>query len=115
MVNLLGNNPSNMVLGFMLATAVISMWISNTATAVMMTPVAIAVGNSIPQAKDNMNFRKALLLGVGYACSIGGMATIIGTPTNAIFISFAEAKMGQTVSFWKWFLFGASLLPAPFY
>jgi sodium-dependent dicarboxylate transporter 2/3/5 len=95
-----------MVLGFMVATAVISMWISNTATAVMMTPVAIAVGQQAGSGDQNKNFRIALLLGVGYACSIGGLATIIGTPTNAIFISFVEAKMGQTVSFWNWFLIG---------
>lgn len=100
----LGSNPGRTVLGFMLATAFISMWISNTATAVMMTPVAIAV------ARDTHfkggNFNKALMLGVGYACSIGGLATIIGTPTNAIFLSYAQQKMGTSVSFWQWFQFG---------
>ncbi|MEN9415999.1 MAG: hypothetical protein RLZ62_2303, partial [Bacteroidota bacterium] len=106
LVFLMGTNPSRMVLGFMVATAAISMWISNTATAVMMTPVAIAVGQQLGSGDQNRNFRIALLLGVGYACSIGGLATIIGTPTNAIFISFVEAKMGQTVSFWNWFLIG---------
>jgi sodium-dependent dicarboxylate transporter 2/3/5 len=106
LVSQMGTNPSRMVLGFMVATAVISMWISNTATAVMMTPVAIAVGQQAGSGDQNKNFRIALLLGVGYACSIGGLATIIGTPTNAIFISFVEAKMGQTVSFWNWFLIG---------
>ncbi len=106
LVSAMGTNPSRMVLGFMVATAVISMWISNTATAVMMTPVAIAVGQQVGDGDQNRNFRIALLLGVGYACSIGGLATIIGTPTNAIFISFVEAKMGQTVSFWNWFLIG---------
>ncbi len=100
----LGTNPARTVLGFMIATAFISMWISNTATAVMMTPVAIAV------AKDahyqGKNFNKALLLGVGYACSIGGLATIIGTPTNAIFLSYVQQKMNVEVSFWQWFMFG---------
>lgn len=104
MVLWLGNNPERTVLGFMVATAFISMWISNTATAVMMTPVAIAV------AKDahftGYNFNKALMLGVGYACSIGGLATPIGTPTNAIFLSFVHENMGATVSFWQWFKFG---------
>jgi len=103
----LGSNPSQMVLGFMVATAFISMWISNTATAVMMTPVAIAIsGNVAGDTRHGANFNKALLLGVGYACSIGGLATIIGTPTNAIFLAFAQAKLGVTVSFWQWFLFG---------
>jgi sodium-dependent dicarboxylate transporter 2/3/5 len=106
LVSKMGTNPARMVLGFMVATAVISMWISNTATAVMMTPVAIAVGRQVGADDQNSNFRIALLLGVGYACSIGGLATIIGTPTNAIFISFVEAKLGQTVSFWNWFLIG---------
>jgi len=52
------------------------------------------------------NFNKTLLLGVGYACSIGGLATIIGTPTNAIFLSYVQQKMNVEVSFWQWFMFG---------
>lgn len=107
MVLALGASPARMVLGFMVATGVISMWISNTATAVMMTPVAIAVGQHVAPDDRGRNFRIALLLGVGYACSIGGLGTMIGTPTNAIFVSFAEARLGQTVSFGKWLLFGA--------
>lgn len=106
MVLALGTNPARMVLGFMVATGVISMWISNTATAVMMTPVAIAVGQHVAAGEKGRNFRIALLLGVGYACSIGGLGTMIGTPTNAIFISYAEAKLGETVSFGKWLLLG---------
>jgi len=107
MVLWLGGNPSRMVLGFMLATAFISMWISNTATAVMMTPVAIAVcsGSWVEQENSNHNFRKALMLGVAYACSIGGMATIVGTPTNAIFLGYAQNELHQQVGFWKWFVF----------
>jgi sodium-dependent dicarboxylate transporter 2/3/5 len=100
----LGSNPARTVLGFMVATAFISMWISNTATAVMMTPVAIAVARDSHIKGDNFN--KILLLGVGYACSIGGLATLIGTPTNAIFLSYVQQKMDVTVSFWQWFLFG---------
>lgn len=103
MVLWLGTNPARTVLGFMLATALISMWISNTATAVMMTPVAIAVGQAAGRSE---NFNKSLMLGVGYACSIGGLATLIGTPTNAVFLSFVQQKMGTTVSFSQWFLFG---------
>ncbi len=109
LVSWLGTNPARTVLGFMVATGFISMWISNTATAVMMTPVAIAVAQSAsggPANPGQANFCKALLLGVGYACSIGGLGTIVGTPTNAIFISFVQQKMGTTVSFWQWFLFG---------
>jgi len=103
----LGSDPSRTVLGFMVATGFISMWISNTATAVMMTPVAIAVAVQAKGDESNQrNFQKALLLGVGYACSIGGLATIIGTPTNAIFLSYVQQKMSVEVSFWQWFLFG---------
>jgi solute carrier family 13 (sodium-dependent dicarboxylate transporter), member 2/3/5 len=113
LVSWLGTNPSRMVLGFMVATAFISMWISNTATAVMMTPVAIAVSSNVSsQTIHGANFKKTLLLGVGYACSIGGLATIIGTPTNAIFLAFAQAKFGATVSFWQWFLLGFPIATA---
>jgi solute carrier family 13 (sodium-dependent dicarboxylate transporter), member 2/3/5 len=106
MVLRIGTDPSRTVLGFMAATAFISMWISNTATAVMMTPVAIAVAAQSEGMPSHKNFSKSLLLGVGYACSIGGLATLIGTPTNAIFLSFVQQKMGETVSFGKWLLFG---------
>jgi sodium-dependent dicarboxylate transporter 2/3/5 len=108
-VSWLGSNPNRTVLGFMVATAFISMWISNTATAVMMTPVAIAVAASQPidgSGRYGNNFCKALLLGVGYACSIGGLATTVGTPTNGIFLTYVGQKMGSTVSFGQWFLFG---------
>jgi solute carrier family 13 (sodium-dependent dicarboxylate transporter), member 2/3/5 len=104
MVAWLGTNPSRTVLGFMTATAFISMWISNTATAVMMTPVAIAMAST--RDDKSGNFAKSLLLGVGYACSIGGLATIIGTPTNAIFLSFVQQKMGISVSFGQWLIVG---------
>ena len=105
MVYVMGNKPSHTVLGFMLATAFISMWISNTATAVMMTPVAIAVADTTGAHEGKGNFAKALMLGVAYACSIGGLATIMGTPTNAIFIGFVQQKMNLEVSFWSWFMF----------
>jgi solute carrier family 13 (sodium-dependent dicarboxylate transporter), member 2/3/5 len=110
MVNRLGSNQSTMLLGFMLATAFISMWISNTATAVMMTPVGIAVAGS-RNLNGGMvsNFGKALMLGICYACSIGGMATLVGTPTNAIFVTFVNQKFNMNVSFWQWFQFGFPL------
>lgn len=101
LVLVLGSRPAGILLGFMVATAFLSMWISNTATAVMMTPVAVAVAGG-----QHRNFQKALLLGVGYACSIGGLATIVGTPTNAVFLLYVQQKMGEQVSFWQWLLFG---------
>ncbi len=107
LVALMGDHPARILLGFMVATGFVSMWISNTATAVMMTPVALAV--AISRRKDgdpNDHFGKALILGVGYACSIGGLGTLIGTPTNAILVSFVKQKMDITITFWQWFIIG---------
>lgn len=109
MIGRLGASPGHMLLGFMAATAFISMWISNTATAVMMTPVAVSVAASKSPPGDGQqpatNFAKVLLLGVGYACSIGGLGTLVGTPTNGIFVNFVQ-DMGQNISFVKWFVVG---------
>jgi sodium-dependent dicarboxylate transporter 2/3/5 len=107
MVTLLGNKPAGMILGFMTATAFLSMWISNTATAVMMTPVAMALGSRAGAGQTN--FSKALILGVAYACSIGGLGTIIGTPTNGIFISHLKTHLQADVGFGQWMLFGVPL------
>lgn len=103
----MGNRPARIVLGFMIATGFLSMWISNTATAVMMTPVAMAVAGSQVEERptSNPNFQKALMLGLAYACSIGGVATLIGTPTNAVFLSYVKREMDVEVNFWQWFAF----------
>ncbi len=107
LVSRLGHRPAHIVLGFMVATAFLSMWISNTATAAMMTPVAIAVssGQREEEAMGGTNFRKALMLGLAYACSIGGMATLVGTPTNAVFLGYVRSELQRDVSFWHWFAF----------
>jgi solute carrier family 13 (sodium-dependent dicarboxylate transporter), member 2/3/5 len=102
MIAKIGTREPQILLGF------ISMWISNTATAIMMLPVALAVaGKSKFDEKSGNNFAKNLMLGIAYAASIGGMATVIGTPTNAIFLNFVKEKYpDQTVSFGKWLAFG---------
>lgn len=108
LVRWMGNRPARIVLGFMMATAFLSMWISNTATAVMMMPVAVAVSSSQLEGHalgGGANFRKALMLGLAYACSIGGVATLIGTPTNAVFLSYVKNELHLDVSFWQWFVF----------
>jgi sodium-dependent dicarboxylate transporter 2/3/5 len=90
------------VLGFMLATAVCSMWISNTATALMMLPVALAV---VEQDKSG-RLGTPLMLGVAYAANIGGMATPIGTPPNGVCLAVFREITGETISFAQWLAFG---------
>lgn len=117
-VSLVGTDPSRLVLGFMIATAFLSMWISNTATAIMMLAIGLAV---IKQAgisfgeKDTANLSVALLLGIAYAASIGGIATLVGTPPNLALVrlfelSFPDADAGGFhFSFGQWMLFGVPL------
>jgi len=108
-----GTNPSRLVLGFMLATAFLSMWISNTATALMMLPIAIAVILQMearaPQESDR--FSIALLLSIAYGASIGGIATLIGTPPNGVLIAQFSVLFpeGPTIGFFQWMLFGLPL------
>ena len=104
-----GTNTRLIVLGFMLATGFLSMWISNTATTLMMIPIGLALYAQIGGEKSGAagtNFGKALLMGIAYAASIGGMATIVGTPTNAIFVKAVEDNYGLSVAFDQWFIFG---------
>jgi sodium-dependent dicarboxylate transporter 2/3/5 len=104
------------VLGVMVATAAISMWISNTATAAMMYPIALAVGAMFGDDRGARETRTALMLGVAYAASIGGMATLLGTPPNLVFAGAARELVGRTVGFVDFLLVGlpvaAILLPA---
>jgi len=108
-VRRIGTNPSRMVLGFMLATAFLSMWISNTATALMMLPIALAVIASLGEMETDRpagDFAPALLLGVAYSASIGGLATPIGTPPNISFLRIQEIVYPQapTIPFGRWLL-----------
>ncbi len=93
-----GHSSRRLVFGFMLASAVLSMWISNTATVLMLLPVAIAVLDS--SADDALG--TPLLLGIAYGASIGGMGTPIGTPPNVVFMGVYEETMGQAISFPQW-------------
>ena len=91
-INLIGTNIVNIILGFMVATAFMSMWISNTATAVMMLPIAMAIVTQLkdnPSTKENENekFGKVLMLGIAYSATIGGISTQIGTPPNLVLSS----------------------------
>ena len=110
-VNLIGTSVSKIILGFMVATAFLSMWISNTATAVMMLPIGMAI---IAQLKDNPDtiedenaiFGKALMLSIAYSASIGGVATLIGTPPNLVFAGILEEQFNIEMTFSKWMIYG---------
>lgn len=102
-----GNRPLNLLAGVMLATAAISMWISNTATTIMMLPIAISlIGVVLPaervHGRDGTNFAAAMTLGVAYAASIGGMVTLIGSPPNALAAGFLAQTFKIEVSFAEW-------------
>ena len=106
-VSKVGSHPAALIFGFMLATALLSMWISNTATTLMMVPIALSAAAALKD--DSGKFVVALLLGVCYAASIGGVATPIGTPTNLIAIQWLEENTGTTIGYAQWMSFG---LPA---
>jgi len=99
-----GGGPRGLVLGFMIATAALSMWISNTATTLMMVPIALSAAAALDLKDDR--FAVALLLGVCYAASIGGVATPIGTPTNLIAIDWLEQNVDATIGYLQWMAFG---------
>lgn len=115
----IGSEPKRLVLGVMVATAFVSMWVSNTSSALMMLPVAMAIASLATHGHENTrdatNFSAALLLGVAYGATIGGIGTLIGTPTNALVQGFMGRNFGVEVSFLDWLGFGlptvALLLP----
>lgn len=99
MVNLFGSTSSKqLVLGFMVTTATLSMWISNTATTLMLLPVALAVAN---QAKDKQ-LAVPLMLGIAFSASIGGIGTPIGTPPNLVFMQVYEQQFNENIGFTEW-------------
>ncbi|MEO1101345.1 MAG: SLC13 family permease [Pseudomonadota bacterium] len=112
-VSRVGSNPGALIFGFMAATALLSMWISNTATTLMMVPIALSAAAALHDKSGR--FVTALLLGVCYAASIGGVATPIGTPTNLIAIDWLENNAGATIGFPQWMAYGvpAMLLLVP--
>ena len=110
-IHFIGTNVVNIILGFMVATAFMSMWISNTATTVMMLPIGMAIVAQLrdnPKTKEDENliFGKALMLAIAYSASIGGMATLIGTPPNLVFAGVVQKTYGIEITFSQWFMFG---------
>ena len=113
-ISYIGTDLKMIILGFMVATAFLSMWISNTATSVMMLPIGIVI---IKQIQDNSDFSgsasntfaKALMLSIGYSASIGGVSTLIGTPTNMVLAGAISQIYDYEISFLEWFIFGFPL------
>lgn len=103
-----GTSGNRIILGFILATGFLSMWLSNTATTMMMFPIALSVITVMKEHEKPgvglLNFSLVLMLVIAYASNIGGMATIVGTPPNVAFIGFIEKKYGYTVQFLDWML-----------
>ncbi|MBW2004481.1 MAG: DASS family sodium-coupled anion symporter [Deltaproteobacteria bacterium] len=120
-IRAIGASSKRIILGFMIATGFLSMWISNTATTMMLTPIGLAVISQISTmikeqslgeadvSPAKFNFGKALMLGIAYAASIGGVATIIGSPPNAIFVGLVNKMWGKQISFATWMLYGTPL------
>lgn len=118
-----GASPRRLISGFMLASAALSMWISNTATAMLMLPIGLSIielarragraaearagtraSEEESEQGDGRHFALGLLLGVAYACSLGGMATLVGTPTNALLAAYLQETYGLEIPFVRWML-----------
>lgn len=115
-IKAVGSKLSNIVLGFMIATAFLSMWISNTATAVMMLPIGMAIistfkDNKLSDPIEAEGFGKALLLAIAYSASIGGLGTLIGTPPNLVLAGIYTEMYGKEITFLDWLKIG---LPVSF-
>ena len=105
-----GASPKLQIAGFMIATAFISMWVSNTATAVMMTPIGLSVARMLDnECFENCKFQTSLLLSIAYSASIGGMATLIGTPPNALLRAFLEEHYQIHLGFGQWMMIGVPI------
>ncbi len=106
-----GTTPNKVVLGFMIATAFLSMWISNTASTVVMLPIAISVISLLIKdtdgfTKGDKNFALSVMLGIAFSANAGGIATVIGTPPNSVLIGLLENEYHIEISFLKWMTMG---------
>jgi sodium-dependent dicarboxylate transporter 2/3/5 len=105
-IHILGNSVERILLGFTASTFLLSMWISNTATALMMLPMALAVIHAMPKKEQKQKFPLLLVLTIAYSSSIGGMATLVGSPPNTQMAALLNKNFETTVTFWDWFKFG---------
>lgn len=110
-----GTNGRSLVGGFMLASAIISMWISNTSTALMLLPIVMSVVLVVRETMSSLteraqqDFETAMLLGLAYGATLGGMTTLVGTPPNAFMAGFMESSYGIEIDFARWMLVGVPL------
>jgi sodium-dependent dicarboxylate transporter 2/3/5 len=107
-----GTSPRGVIGGLMAVTAFLSMWVSNTATTMVMLPIGLSIVATYDQesGSGHEDVAPALLIGIAYAATIGGMGTIIGTPPNALFAAFMAKSHGVEVSFFRWMLIGVPLV-----
>lgn len=114
-ISVIGTGTKQIILGFMLATGFLSMWISNTATAMMMMPIGLAIMYQVSESmkasgqEEDEGFGKSIMLGIAYSASIGGLGTLIGTPPNTIFAATVDTLYGIQISFFDWMLFGVPI------
>lgn len=110
-IRLTGTTPNKVVLGFMIATGSLSMWISNTASTVVMLPIALSVINLLINdedgfTKNDRNFALSVMLGIAFSANAGGVATVIGTPPNSVLIGLLENEYNIEISFLRWMTLG---------
>src|SRR5699024_3225662 len=118
-ISVVGTNSNLIILGFMVSTGFLSMWISNTATAMMMVPIGLAIIYQVAEAlkdrpeidtsTENFKFGKALMLGIAYSASLGGISTLIGTPPNTLLAGAINTTYGIELSFARWTVFGVPI------
>jgi sodium-dependent dicarboxylate transporter 2/3/5 len=113
-LSIVGTQPTRLIGGFLLATALPSMWVSNTATTIMMIPVAVSVLTLLDRRTDIddrsiRNLGIVLVLAVAYGATIGGLATIVGTPTTAVLVGFMNREYGVEIGFAQWMVLGVPL------
>src|SRR5699024_10448278 len=115
-ISVVGKNTNMIILGFMVSIGFLSMWISNNATAMMMVLIGLAIIYQVTEAlkdrpeidtsEENFKFGKALMLGIAYSASLGGISTLIGTPPNTLLAGAIDTTYGINLSFARWMLFG---------
>src|SRR5699024_3846236 len=111
-VLLVGTRPTRLVAGLMIATALLGMWVSNTATAMMMIPLGmsvVALVEAQPGVKENSRFGVGLMLGIAYSATLSAFGTIVASPGNVFVVAYIEENFGYRITFLQWMMFGLPL------